>query len=388
MSPIHAIIRAFAASIALFIFSGAVAACPFCTTSGQTYSERLAQADAAVLARIVKGASEVGPSPKTTYEIVEVLLQPRQELSKGNVIELERDPLGMPGGLFLLTGADVDSIRWDRPLEITETAFKYLKQAPSKALPASQRLNYFLPFLESPDLLVANDAYAEFSAAPYAEITLLADQFSAEKLRSWISDPRTSQNRIGFYGLVLGLCGTAEDAEFLKREILRPADGFRLGIDGIIAGYLAMTGDEGLALLEDAKLRDPDTPISETYAAMEAIRFMWAYGERIEKPRLQQAMRLLLFRPDVASLVITDLTRWEDWSIMDQLMELYYSPTCSDEQTKRSIVRYFLTMTKKHALKPEATSAKEADLAKMHLAELKRKDPQTFERAEKMRFLD
>ena len=34
-------------------------------------------------------------------------------------------------------------------------------------------------------------------------------------------------------------------------------------------------------------------------------------------------MRLLLDNPDFADQVIPDLARWEDWSVLDRLIEMY-----------------------------------------------------------------
>lgn len=367
------------------------AACPFCAAPEQTLSEQLTLADAAVLVQWVKGTpanSEKGQIGETHYEIVEVVRQPEGELEKGASIRLDRYRPGKPGDLFVLMGTKGEAFAWGSPMEVTETSFNYLKQAPGKEVPSVKRLPYFLKFLEYPDPLVANDAYSEFAGAPYQDIEPLADQFSAEKLRSWIANPQTQQNRIGFYGLMLGLCGGKEDGEFLKQEILKPVEQYRLGVDGIMAGYLMMTQDEGVKVLEETKLRDTTVPFSETYAAMQALRFMWTYSHRIEKPRLREAMRVLLARPEVADLVITDLARWEDWDVMDKLMEMYDAPAFNNNQTKRSIIRYFLTMAKKQAAATEESAVKNLEKAKTHLAELKQKDPNTYRQAEKFLFLN
>ena len=85
-----------------------------------------------------------------------------------------------------------------------------------------------------------------------------------------------------------------------------------------------LTGDKGLSVLDEHKLKNRDVPFSETYAAMQALRFMWKYSEgRIEKDRLRASMRILLDRPELADLVIADLARWKDWGVQDRLMELY-----------------------------------------------------------------
>ena len=127
--------------------------------------------------------------------------------------------------------------------------------------------------------------------------------------------------------MMLGLCGNADDAKLMEEKIVEQTDDFRLGVDGIMGGYLLLTGDKGLELIEKQKLTNSKAPFSETYAAMQALRFMWQYGDgRISVDRLRQSMRLLLDRPELADLVIADLSRMKDWSVQDKLMSLYDAP--------------------------------------------------------------
>ena len=117
---------------------------------------------------------------------------------------------------------------------------------------------------------------------------------------------------------------------------------YRSGMDGIVVGYLLLTGAKGLDVVDKVKLknihlRDDDgnlildkngkkQPVrfDEIYGVMKTLRFMWTYGEeRIGKDRLRQSMRLLLTRSEMADLVIADLARWNDWFVIDKIMELY-----------------------------------------------------------------
>src|SRR5262249_40182699 len=132
----------------------------------------------------------------------------------------------------------------------------------------------------------------------------------------------------------------------LEDKIVEKTEDFRLGIDGIMGGYLLLTGDKGLEVLEKDKLENKQAPFSETYAAMQAIRFMWQYGDnRISPDRLRASMRVLLDRQELADLVIADLSRMKDWSVQDKLMSMY-----DDEgnipSVKRAIVRYMLSSTR------------------------------------------
>jgi hypothetical protein len=113
---------------------------------------------------------------------------------------------------------------------------------------------------------------------------------------------------------------------------------------------------------------------------------MWTYGDRIEKDRLRQSMRILLDRPELADLVIADLARWEDWSVIDRLMTLYDAEEYGIPSIKRAIVRYMLVASKD---KPEeGEDLAHVQKAEDYLAELRNKDPKTVKQAERFFFVN
>ncbi len=367
--------------------------CPFCEAPSLTLTEQLNQADVAVLVQYVESKAadrEKGFAGETTYEIVDVVHDAGENYKHGGRIKLDRDRAARRGDLFVLLGTRGNGVEWASPLEVSETSFQYMKQAPPKEANTSERLKYFVRFLEYPDPLIASDAYGEFANAPYKDITPIKDTFPREKLREWLTDPETPATRLGLYGLMLGLCGTAEDEELMRKKITEPTQDFRLGIDGIMAGYLLLTGEEGLKLIDDTKLRDADIPFSETYAGMQALRFLWTYApERVSKERLRGSMRILLDRPDLADLVITDLARWEDWSITDKLWELYHDDEYNIPSIKRAIVRFYLVAERAKTEDMENPQPLEtAEQAKEYLATLREDDPKTVQAAERFFFLN
>ncbi len=395
-----------AALVAAITLPTSAESCPFCSAPSLTLTEQLAQSDAAVLVQWVEGKkAEEKKLGSTTYEIVQLVHGDAKTIKKGERVSLNRYRAAQKGDLFMLMGSKAKTIEWSSPLEVSETSFNYISQAPSPEAPPEKRLAYFLKFLEFPDQLISNDAYAEFANAPYKHIAPLAKTMPRERLRKWIASPDTPATRLGLYGLMLGLCGEKEDAISMKSKIIEPTKDFRLGIDGVMAGYLLLTGEKGMELIDrmklehtyvvdesgkpvlDAKGKKQAMPFSETYAAMQALRFLWTYGDgRIPKPRLRQSMRLLLDRPELADLVIADLARWKDWSVQERLMELYGAKEYDIPSIKRAIVRYMLVSTKdkpKDAMKDPAHVAS----GKKHMAALRKKDPKTVKDAERFFFL-
>lgn len=366
-------------------------ACPFCEAPSLTLTEQLNQSDVAVLVQWVAAQPanrDEGTPGSTTYEIVEVVHDSSASLERKERVMLSRDRAARKGDLFVLLGTQGTGIEWSSPLEVSETSFQYMKQAPTQETSAAERLGYFVKFLEYPDPLIANDAYAEFANAPYQDIAPLAENLPHEKIRKWLTDPNTPATRLGLYGMMLGLCGDETDAELLRAKIVEQTEDFRLGVDGIMAGYLLLTGEEGLDVIDESKLRNTEVPFSETYAAMQSLRFMWTYAdERISKDRLRASMRILLDRPELADLVITDLARWQDWSVAQRLMDLYGAEEYNIPSIKRAIVRYFLVAKRATGDDPNVTP-EHVRLAESCLAELRQSDPDTVKAAERFFFLN
>lgn len=365
-------------------------ACPFCSAPSLTLTEQLSQSDVAVLVQWTeaeKGTLE--KAGKTVFEIKEIIRQSdKDKLKAGKQITINRHRPGKKGNLFLLLGTKGTSIDWGDPIEVTETSYHYISQAPAPEEKTSKRLRYFMKFLEFPDQMISNDAYAEFANAPYEDITPLAKDLPREKIRKWIVDPETPVTRLGLYGLLLGLCGQESDIAFMEKKINEPTKDFRLGIDGVISGYLLLTGAEGLDNIDQSKFVPKDVAFSETYAAMQALRFMWTYGDgRISKDRLRESMRLLLDRPELTDLVVADLARWNDWSVLNRLMEMYGTGDYDIPSIKRAIVRYLLVASKGKNKKGVGPDAATTEKAKQLLDKLRKEDPKTVKSAERFFFL-
>jgi len=343
--------RLVAFALVLFVSNGANS-CPFCSAPSLTLSEQVAQADAVILVKWVGGEpAKISDAGSSDFEVVEVAHQPEGgKLAKGTKISLIRFRAARPGDQFMLFGTKVEpakvGMEWGSPLEVSKTAYEYIRNTPKPGLKAAERLQYFIKYLETSDKMIADDAFGEFANAAYADVAKLSAELPRDNLRKWLTSKDVAPGRLGLYGMMLGLCGGEEDAKVMEDKIFEQTDEYRLGIDGIMGGYLLRTGAKGLALIEEKKLKDKKAPFSETYAAMSAVRFMWQYGDgRISQDRLRESMRLLLDRPELADLVIADLSRMKDWTVQDKLMSMYDEET-NIPSVKRAIVRYMLSSIK------------------------------------------
>jgi hypothetical protein len=269
-------------------------------------------------------------------------------------------------------------LNWGLPQSLSPSGWKYMIEAPRTDLPVPERLVYFLGFLENRDPDIALDAYGEFARAPYEDLARIAGRLPREEIRQWVVNPSTTPIRLGLYGLMLGLCGNHDDAAFLRDIVLQQPAELRIGIEGLMAGSLLVTGETGLQQLTAAKFQDADAPDTETYAAIQTLRFMWQQGQqRIPREKLRASLRSLLNHPRMADLVIVDLARWQDWEIMDQLAARYGTEQYADSHIKQAIVRYLKAALADGSNSGNETVPAHAARAAVLLAQIKESDPET-----------
>jgi hypothetical protein len=307
---------------------------------------------------------------EATFAVHRVL---KGELRGAKKLRIPIDVQLKPGTLVILFGTGEDKTAWSCE-PTNELGLAYFAQAPSLRTPSVERLEYFVRFLEHDDPLLAEDAYNEFGHAPYDAVEQMAAHLPADRLRRWLADPDVRGERKGFYGLALGLAGRvsnrAEQEEFLRQEIEKPADDFRAGFDGILGGYLVVAGEKGLELIERRYLADPRARVGDVRHAMSALRFYQEFGREIPTPRLARALRHLLARPEFAAAAIIDLSRWQDWDALPHVVALYAMDPPAGPATRRAIVGYLL-----HCPLPAAGA---------ELKRLRSEDPQGVAEAEKV----
>jgi hypothetical protein len=345
------------------VIAGAVAvACPFCDAPSQTLSEETAAADAVVLAKLIKEAPTnsdpdnptIGPA---TFKVVEVL---RGTELLGDAKEIEAVYFGEPDKerIFLISGLGTEKLDWTTPLALSEAGVEYVRKLSGLPPSGADRLAFFQEYLENDDPLLAQDSYDEFAGAPYEEVLSLAPRMHHDQLVKWIANLEINPSRRRLYLTMLGACGGKDDLPMLESMIvsdfskMEPAlkeivatgmlmkgplclPGWyevvqqherqkKLGLDALVACYLALRGPDGLDLIDERFLKDPKVDYTHVYSTIMALRF---HGDQdtgmLPKERLLKSMRLLLDNPDFADQVVLDLSRWEDWSVLDRLVEMF-----------------------------------------------------------------
>lgn len=358
------------ASLLLAFTTATASACPFCTALQPTLSQRRDAAAVVALAEFESTAK--GQATVRLHQV----LKGKDRLTDRERLSIATEESLRPGALMLLFAEDSTAsaggpLNW-RLERTDETGYAYFAKAPPLRAPVAERLAYFARYLEHPSPLVAEDAFNEFGHAPYDQAVPAAKQLSSEKLQAWLADPRVPAGRKGFYGLALGLAGDepqrAKNLEFLRAQVVQPADDFRAGFDGILGGYLVAGGEPALATLEERFLANPQAADGDLRHTVAALRFYWEFGKDIPPARLRSAMRRLLARPEFAADAVVDLARWQDWDAVDAIAALYSPSASPPAATRRAIVGYLLACPDKRA----------ADA----LARLRRQDPAGIKQAE------
>lgn len=318
-------------------------ACPFCSAVSQTFGEEIASTDAVVLARIVKlpapatnAAAEV---PKSTFEINEVI--------KGDALLVGKKQIetiffgeARQGDQFLIMGVDPPKLNWSTPLKVSERAANYIRQIMELPKEGRDRLAFFQDYLEDKDELLARDAYDEFARAPFEVVQALKKDMDHDQLVDWIKDPNIPASRRRLYLVMLSVCGSEADLPMLESMLKSEDRKARSGLDAMISCYLTLKGAEGMTLVEDLFLKNKDAEYADTYSAIMAIRFHGDEAKLIERERLLEGLRYMLDRPQLADLVIPDLARWEDWSQVDRLVELYKNADAKSSWVRVPVVNY------------------------------------------------
>ncbi|MEM1062080.1 MAG: hypothetical protein AAGJ97_07110, partial [Planctomycetota bacterium] len=238
-------------AIALLGGAAAASACPFCSGPSLTLSEQVDRSDVALF---VAWRETSKPSPDgsrlawTKYEVLETLPGRDRGLSPGDVVTAIDYQPSEAGRSYLLTGyfdGIDEKVIWDPPTELPRGGFEYVRDAPPPEEPTPDRLRYFVRFLEHGENAVANDAYGEFANSPYEKIASIADAMPREDLARWVADEEIDPARLGLYGLLLGTCGGPDEAGLLGEIVLAPSDDIRIGLNGLMSGYLLAAGEPG-----------------------------------------------------------------------------------------------------------------------------------------------
>lgn len=335
----------------LCVMAVPVAAAPFVAGEPESLSTRISGSRAAVIVRPTDATD-----PGSGWTVVAVLHDETRAVSVGQTLQPRPAPPAGSEMALLLSNRDRTVVS----IAMSDAAAAYVQSLPAEDAAGEKRLRHALRHLDHDEPLVADDAFAMLSSFSVADFDRHRRLLPRDRLVELLEDDKTPNDRIALTGYLLGLCGEAEDAKRLRRRLLT-CEGFATGADGVAAGYLLLTGEEGLADLETHVLMTDHTPPLVAGAVLEAIRYLRSQPNGpFSSERLRQAACCGLVRHDVADLAVGHLAAAKEWEALGEVAALLEA---TDPNTDRgragqvAAVRFLLECRRDADASPELRTA-------------------------------
>ena len=337
------------------------------TSAEETMNRIIDSNEYCFLANRVKTTTVADNRQQTLFEITQVLKAPAGSVKAGDQHTLsdgyalvssaqgKREKHQVPGSsVFVVSSGSRFSGQAMILCESNQAVESYLtttREAIASLQVGEDRRKLFVPYLGNSEPTVFLDAFYEITANGFDDIARFKEDLPRTKLLAAFTHPDTNQEMVSYCGLLLGVCGNADDVVLLENKVLRLDRDFRLGIEATMVGYMLLHGEKGLKVIEDTKLQartgiTPDgtevrLPLSETYAGLQALRFLWTNeSNRIPRERLLESMRILLDRPELSDLIIKQLSQWKDWESQDRIIAMLDDGEFKTPVIQRAIVRF------------------------------------------------
>jgi hypothetical protein len=309
--------------------SSAAAACPLCLGAGQpTRAQELASAQQVVLA--------VPTAEAGRFRVIDVIHGDRpsgttieggypRRVSTADATAPKGKPLLLvrtdPFPTWVILGAvGAGQSGWLRKLAAGK------RSEDMSAEDWRARIALVVPYLESPEPLVAELAYAELAAAPYAAMRTTKPQLNARAVRAWLADPQLAA-RHRLYLLLLGFAGTASDAATFEQRLEAAwKSGDATNLASMLAADLELRGATRMTWVEERYLRDRARSAPEISAALLALSVHGNAGGVIPRERVIQSYRVFMKEhPEIAGYVAQHLAAWHYWDAVPEYIALMKS---------------------------------------------------------------
>jgi hypothetical protein len=354
----------FAALLGVLLTAAPARPCSLCNPNARqsaTYRQDLAQSRLILFGVVTNSrllpAHGPGDAGKGSSEFqIRTVLKSDPWLGKKTALEIPHyvpvsDPKDPPKYL-LFCGVVKDNLDVFRGVPVkSEAAAEYVKgllAAQGKGTAAV--LRHCFGYLEHPDKELADDAFLEFAKATDGDLADVAPKLSAEKLRGWLKDPNTPEQRLGLYALLLGGCGGDADARLLRKMIEAPTDRTAPAFDGLLGGYIRLHPDDGWDLALSV-LKDEKRPFTLRFAVVRMLRFYHAWKPADTRRPVMRGMATILRQSDIADFAVEDLRRWKEWDLTGDVLALYGKKGYDSPLMQRALVRYALSCTRPEARK-------------------------------------
>jgi hypothetical protein len=215
---------------------------------------------------------------------------------------------------------------------------------PSTEFNASEwraRVARMLPYLESPEPMVAEVAYGELATAPYAALQVAKPRLAATSVRRWLADAKLAA-RQPLYLLLLGITGDSSDAVYAERRLDAAwTAGDATNVGSLLAADLELRGPVRLSWVDERYLLDPKRTTPEVEAALLALSAHGDANGRIPRERVIASYRQFMqVHKDIAGYVARDFAEWQYWDAVPEYVTLMQSNIRQQYPSRLAIVAY------------------------------------------------
>jgi hypothetical protein len=332
--------RVFVAALLLCVSFSVATACPLCLGAFRSpVAQRLVDLPYAVLAQ---------PSADgRAYRVIAVI---KGERPAGGIIPagaIQVDDV-MDANATLLLVRDETWSTWLGLGAVAVEHVGWLSQIAAGKRPADMnaderqaRLALMLPYLEDREPLVAEIAYGELAAAPYAALLEAKPHLDAPSIRRWLADPQLLA-RQPLYLLLLGIAGDAGDAAALELRLeasWMARDATNLA--SMIAADLQLRGPSRMAWVDAKYMGDRLRSTRELEASLLALSVLGNANDAIPRERVIQSYRLFMQEhKELAGFVAWDLAAWQYWAATPLYLALIKSNVRQDFKSRVAISAY------------------------------------------------
>jgi hypothetical protein len=327
-------------------------ACDFCGSVEVSPSMSLRSAEAALSVEITGRkflfAGDEGAKTAVTFKVLRPLVGEKPAAGASFTTTVPLKNLGAATkAVVMVSGGEKNPVILDAYPDADGRLSTYLIKATSFTKDEPAKVAYFASHLEDADPWIAMDAQGQFYAIPNEQVRKAADALPAGKFREWLASEKVHISRKGLYGMLLGLCGKADDIELLKKVFEAGQDNI-LAAGGALAGWCNLSGKPGEVLAP--VITDVNRPLSARRAALQVVRYLLEKADAKERPALLEQYRKGLGDKVLAEYSVEEMARSLEFGLLEDVKKLWLDPKRSTRNVQL-FVRFY------GAMMPEGTKA-------------------------------
>lgn len=328
-------------SVGLLWATGFAAACPFCAKLTRSAADDVRESDVVFLATLSEARHGDGSDPSTAFRAITIV---KRHPVLDAVPSIGRVGKYVPGAKYesvervVFARVDGNRIVPTRIETATPAFVQYLTGlAAHLDSPQAERLAKLFDYLDAADTKSAQDAYAEFAKASYRSTVVAARAFDRKRIRRWLGDESAPPERVGLFGLMLGLCGEPADADLLEGYLDEAQPRHVPGLDGMLAGLCILDQTRGREKVVQLLTRENSSPVRRM-AAMSTLSFLMTELPPKDPLALLERTAPALKYPEVASPLIDEFRRAKCWKPIDPVLAL-----AGSDRDRPAVLRFALS---------------------------------------------